>query len=279
MMEGRYFNTEDGSRIYYRIGGKGHPIVCIHGFGADSTTFRLTEKILSKDFLVVTLDLRGHGRTVIGNEDLSFNAMASDIEVLREYLNLGEINLLGWSMGGAVAMEYLKDFGQDRVKNLILVETSPKVVNDDKWKYGLFKGDFTREMAEEELLSIKNDFRGFVSRFMSKMAPELDSENLKIAIEAMGKNNPDYMARIWENIISVDYRDVLRDFDEPCLVISGNESAFYGVDSGQFLAGIMKKGIHHSISGGHLAPIESPVEFNRAVKSFIFNNYNVIFFI
>ncbi|MGM0396900.1 MAG: alpha/beta fold hydrolase [Bacillota bacterium] len=264
-----YLKTEDGSKIYYRTSGKGHPLVCIHGFGADSTAFRLTEKILSKDFLVVTLDLRGHGNTVIGNEDISFSAMAKDIEMLLEHLNLGKITLLGWSMGGTVAMEYIKRFGKDRLENLILVETSPKAISDDKWKYGLLRGNFTREMAKEELLSIKDDFRGFVDMFINKMAPELDSENLKIAIEAMKRNDPGHMIRIWENIISADYRDVLRGFDRPCLVISGKESTFYGVESGQFLTGMMKKGIHHSISGGHLAPIESPVEFNRVVKDFI----------
>ncbi len=264
-----YLKTEDGSKIFYRATGNGHPLVCIHGFGADSTAFRLTEKILSKDFLVVSFDLRGHGKTVIGNEDLSFHAMAKDIEMLLEHLKLAKVTLLGWSMGGAIAMEYIRCFGKDRLENLILVETSPKVINDDKWKYGLFKGDFTREMAEEKLLSIKNDFSGFVTSFMDKMAPELDSENLKIAIEAMKGNNPGHMARIWENIILADYRNVLRGFDMPCLVISGKESTFYGVESGKFLAGMMEKGRHHSTSGGHLAPIESPVEFNRAVKDFI----------
>jgi pimeloyl-ACP methyl ester carboxylesterase len=268
-MEGRYLNIDDGTKLYYRTRGVGHSLVCIHGFGADSSAFRLTEKILSRKFKVLTMDLRGHGRTLAKADTIGFESMARDIEALLRHLGLSEITLLGWSMGGAVAMEYIRFFGEERLKNLILVETSPKVVNEGDWKGGLFKGEYTLEMAKADLNRIKNDFMGFSSSFMKRMAPNMDKENQEILIRTMQGNDPDIMAVVWENIIGSDFRNTLRGTEIPCLVINGEESTFYSVESGQELSKDIKEGKHIYIRGGHLAPIESPVEFNRAVEEFI----------
>ncbi|MCR3954941.1 MAG: alpha/beta hydrolase [Gudongella sp.] len=268
-MEGSYLNIKGGTKLYYRISGIGHPLVCIHGFGADSSAYRLTEKILSRKFMVVTMDLRGHGRTTTKDDNISFESMANDIEALLGYLELSEVSLLGWSMGGAVAMEYISIYGQERLRDLILVETSPKVVNDGDWKEGLFNGEYTIEMARADLSQIKNDFMGFATGFMKRMAPHMDSENQEILIKTMQDNNPDIMACVWENIISSDFRKTVGDIEVPCLVINGEESTFYSVESGQQLSETLKKGRHITIRGGHLAPIENPVEFNRAIERFL----------
>lgn len=268
-MEGSYLNIEGGTNLYYRISGTGHPLVCIHGFGADSSAYRLTEKILSRKFMVVTMDLRGHGRTITKDDNISFESMANDIEALLRHLDLYDVSLLGWSMGGAIAMEYIRIFGEERLRDLILVETSPKVVNNGDWKDGLFNGDYTIEMARADLLQIKKDFTGFSSSFMKRMAPHMDSENQEILIRTMQNNDPDIMACVWENIISSDLIKTVRDIGVPCLVVNGEESTFYSVEAGQHLSETLKKGKHITIRGGHLAPIESPVEFNRAIQDYI----------
>lgn len=268
-MESGFAITDDGTKLYYRTSGEGHPLVCIHGFGADSSAYRLTEKILSRKFKVLTMDLRGHGRTITKEDSISFKSMAKDIEALLRQLDLSGVTLLGWSMGGAVSLEYLRIFGEDRIRKLVLVETSPRVVNEGEWKYGLFNGDYTIETAKDDLFQIQNDFMGFATGFMKRMAPNMDKENQEILIRTMQANNPDYMGKVWGNIIRSDFRETLRGIELPCLVINGEESTFYSVESGKYLAQIIKNGKHITIKGGHLAPIESPVEFNRAIESFI----------
>jgi len=268
-MEGRYLNIDDGTELYHRVKGSGHPLVCIHGFGADSSAYRLTEKILSRKYMVVTMDLRGHGRTVVDGKNLGFESMARDVEALLEHLGLSEITLMGWSMGGAVAMEYIRIFGEGRLRSLILVETSPKVVNDGDWSHGLFNGKYTLEMAKADLSQIKNDFMEFSSSFMKMMAPHMDKDNQDILIKTMQGNRPEFMYEVWKDIISSDFRDTLSGVKVPCLVLNGEDSTFYGYESGKRIAESVRNGKHITIKGGHLAPIESPVEFNRVIERFM----------
>ena len=58
-----YIKLNDGTNIFYNTVGKGHTILCIHGFAADHTAFRLTEKTLGKDYNIISVDLRGHGKS------------------------------------------------------------------------------------------------------------------------------------------------------------------------------------------------------------------------
>lgn len=266
-----YMELENGTEVYYRIGGEGSPLVCIHGFGADSSAFRLTEKILSRDFMVVTLDLPGHGRTKGGPRPVTIEKMGRSLDEFINKLGLRGINLLGWSMGGSVAMEYIKSAGDCNLRSLVLVETSPKLVNEEDWKGGLFRGDYTRKMAEGDLGRIREKYDLFSEEFMRKMAPGLDKENLDIAIGGMKKNSPEVMAEVWESMILSDLRDLPGKVSVPSLVISGQESTFYGPESGIEMAGMFREGRHLAIRGGHLCPVENPVQFNRVVKDFVSN--------
>jgi len=113
----------NGLQLYYEsYGAGGTPLILLHGgYGTTGMFGDLTPK-LAADRRVIAVDLQGHGRTADIDRPLSLEAMAGDIAALVEYLDLGSVDLLGYSLGGGVALRVAIDH-PGLVRRLVLVST------------------------------------------------------------------------------------------------------------------------------------------------------------
>ncbi len=111
--------------LYYEIQGEGEPLFLVPGLCGTCDSFSLIIRNLSKKFKVVTLDNRGAGRSIPQNDIFTIENMADDLSKLVNHLDLGTFNLLGHSMGGFIAQEYVSK-NSSKVKNLILSNTAQK---------------------------------------------------------------------------------------------------------------------------------------------------------
>lgn len=94
----------NGIKLYYETHGLGHPLILLHG-GLGSTGMfgpNLTE--LAKGRQVIAVDLQGHGRTADIDRPISTEAIADDIAALIKHLRLERPDVMGFSLGGGVAM-------------------------------------------------------------------------------------------------------------------------------------------------------------------------------
>jgi pimeloyl-ACP methyl ester carboxylesterase len=96
----------NGLKMYYEIHGQGDPVVLLHG-AFMTITNNWTEMIaqLSKGRQVIAVEMQGHGRTADINRDFSYENLADDIAALLDYLKIKQADVLGYSMGGGVAMQ------------------------------------------------------------------------------------------------------------------------------------------------------------------------------
>src|SRR5947209_6314875 len=90
-----YFRSFDGTKIYYEEQGRGRPVVLIHGFIVNSNSWKHTvlyTDLIKKGFRVVTLDLRGNGKSDKPSQEQGYadDAEAKDIMGLARYLHLGK---------------------------------------------------------------------------------------------------------------------------------------------------------------------------------------------
>src|SRR5262249_31431274 len=96
----------NGLKMYYEIHGNGEPIVLLHGaFVNISTNWTDAIARLSKSRKVIAVDMQGHGRTADIDRDISYENLADDIGALLDYLKIKQADVLGYSMGGGVAMQ------------------------------------------------------------------------------------------------------------------------------------------------------------------------------
>lgn len=96
----------NGLRMYYEIHGAGQPVVLLHGaFMTISNNWPEMIARLSPTRQVIAVEMQGHGRTADIDRDLSYENLADDIAALLDYLKIPKADLIGYSLGGGVAME------------------------------------------------------------------------------------------------------------------------------------------------------------------------------
>jgi pimeloyl-ACP methyl ester carboxylesterase len=103
-VKGSYASV-NGLNLYYEIHGKGEPVILIHGGVGASEMFEAVLSTFAKSREVIAVHLQAHGRTADIERPLSFESMADDIAALIKYLDLERTDLLGYSLGGEVALQ------------------------------------------------------------------------------------------------------------------------------------------------------------------------------
>lgn len=108
---------------FYKSFGKGDPIVLLHGFTGSSSSWKRVVEELTSQYQVITIDLPGHGKTSV-DFPRTIEACCDDLQAVFKHLGLKSFHLVGYSMGGRVALTYtLMD--PTSVKTLILESSSP----------------------------------------------------------------------------------------------------------------------------------------------------------
>jgi len=96
----------NGLKMYYEVHGSGDPVVLLHGsFMTISNNWTGWIGELSKTRKVIALEMQGHGRTADIQRDFSYENLADDVAALLDYLKIPSADLIGYSMGGGVAMQ------------------------------------------------------------------------------------------------------------------------------------------------------------------------------
>jgi pimeloyl-ACP methyl ester carboxylesterase len=91
-------------QLYYEIRGSGDPLIVLHGAIGSMEMFGDNLARIAERRRVISVDLQGHGRTGDIDRPLRYEAMADDIAGLLDHLDLGQADVLGYSLGGGVAM-------------------------------------------------------------------------------------------------------------------------------------------------------------------------------
>src|SRR6266403_1895115 len=95
----------NGLKLYYEIHGTGEPLVLLHGGVVGITMFGPNLAALSEKRKVIAVELQGHGHTSDIDRPLSFESMADDIAALIKYLGVDKTDVMGYSLGGGVALQ------------------------------------------------------------------------------------------------------------------------------------------------------------------------------
>jgi pimeloyl-ACP methyl ester carboxylesterase len=106
-----HFFDSSGVNIRYIMAGKGEPVVLIHGFGANAEfQFVPLIKDLSRDHLVIAMDLRGHGKSDKPHEASQYGTQwTADVIRLMDHLKIKRAHIVGYSLGGMITLKLLTE--------------------------------------------------------------------------------------------------------------------------------------------------------------------------
>lgn len=263
------FHTK-GASYGYELTGKGETIVLLHGFTGNKNTWDSFVNQWAKQFQVLTVDLPGHGETNVENER-SMNELCRDLNDLFNYLNVSSIHLLGYSMGGRVALSYALNF-PERVSTLILESASPGL-NTEKERMKRRKSD--EQLAQMilnngikpfidywENISLFDTQKKLPARIREDIRKERLSatkEGLSLSLRTLGTGNqPSW----WEH---------LHELKIPVYLLVGNlDEKFVKINRE------MKKSLPNAtleiVRGvGHAIHVEDDEKFAKLVEGFIKN--------
>lgn len=116
------YASVNGLDLYYEIHGSGKPLVLLHGGVGAIEMFGEVLSLLAEGRQVIAVDLQAHGRTADIGRPLSFELMADDIGALIKQLGFERADVMGYSLGGGVALQTAIRH-PDVVRKLVLVST------------------------------------------------------------------------------------------------------------------------------------------------------------
>ncbi|KAA9012669.1 2-succinyl-6-hydroxy-2,4-cyclohexadiene-1-carboxylate synthase [Niallia endozanthoxylica] len=125
--------TIDGILYHADIIGEGFPLLLLHGFTGDSTTWKPFLSSWSKNHKVIALDIVGHGKSASPTDVQRYDivSVSKDIKKILEHLNINKTNVLGYSMGGRLALSFSILY-PEFLHKLILESASPGLATDQE---------------------------------------------------------------------------------------------------------------------------------------------------
>jgi len=112
----------NGVEYYYEVRGQGEPLLLLHGGLGSIDMFAPVLPKFSEGRQVIAVDLQGHGRTALGERPFRLESMGDDMAVLTKRLGHDKVDVLGYSLGGGVALRMALQ-KPDSVRRLVLVST------------------------------------------------------------------------------------------------------------------------------------------------------------
>jgi pimeloyl-ACP methyl ester carboxylesterase len=136
----RFFTTNDGVQLAYATFGdeNAHPIIFVGGyFSTMATWVSQIDFFETAGYRVILFDRRNHGQSDVVDYGMTIYRHAEDLHQLIEGLGYDRVSVVGHSQGAATISAYLMLFADEKLDHVVLLDQSPKAINDETWDYGL----------------------------------------------------------------------------------------------------------------------------------------------
>jgi non-heme chloroperoxidase len=259
--------TRDGATIAFTDEGSSTPVLLIPGICCSQRWWDRQREALVATNRVIGIDPRGIGASPAVPHGHRVARYAADVAELIERLDLRQVVVVGWSLGFSVSLALLELAGQDRLSGLVLVEGSPRLLNDASWRLGVadtaaglrMRAAF-RDRWDETIEALVRDV----------VAPSHDRDLPALLADAR-RADPDAIARLFWDHLHQDWRDVLPGVRVPALVVAGSASRVGdSVAAARYTAAAIPQArLEIFEAAGHALFREQPDRFNAMLGDFI----------
>lgn len=276
-----YSTNTDGSKTFYKIYGKGEPLLIINGGpGMNSNGFEALAKKLSEKYQTILYDQRGTGKSTLktlNSETINMKLMAEDIESLRNHLNIKKWSVLGHSFGGIMASYYAT----------IYPDTIQKIIFSASGGIDLGLTSYVGSSINSKLSNIEKDSLAYYNAKIANgdtskkvllgrgraLAPAylFNKKYIPVLAERLTQGNSKINELIWEDLdkIKFDCKPKLKNFNQPVLIIQGKQDIIK-VETAEIAHKVLKNSKVVLLDNcGHYGWLDAEEEYYKTLFNFL----------
>ncbi|PKP06771.1 MAG: alpha/beta hydrolase [Bacteroidetes bacterium HGW-Bacteroidetes-5] len=265
-----YIEVEPNVQLHITDAGEGRAVVMIHGWPLSDEMYEYQyNDLINAGFRAVGITLRGFGKSDKPYGVYNYDKHASDIKMVLSKLKINDAVLVGFSMGGSIAIRYMSIYNGDHISKLVLCGAAAPIWTQRKdFPYNLPKS------AVDDLIKLNNSDRPKLLSNFAKIFSATETslnEGIGAWLNGIGLSASSYAtAQCLVALRDTDLRPDMKKIAIPTLIIHGKRDKICSFD----LAEQMKSGIQNSQlvafeNSGHSMFLEETIKFNKELLNFI----------
>jgi len=258
------YNFDPSQNYYSFIDNNTEPLVFIHGVGLDHKMWDSQVNFLN-NHSIITYDLLGHGRTPYNKEEITLNDFSNQLDYLLKFLKVDKINLIGFSLGSLIALDFASKF-QNKLKSLTVIGTTYKrTVEQRALVIERFEQAKLNKLISKQALK-----RWFTDEYLNDH-PEIYDQFIKI-LTKNGEDHLNFLKAYKLFAYHQDNIDTIKSIKTKTLVMTGSSDSGSTVEMSKVLSNDLINSSFIEINNGkHLCSIECSDDVNINLKKFINN--------
>lgn len=280
--------SADGTVLSARVSGdRGPTVFFVHGWMCNQTIFRYQLEFLRETHRVVTLDLRGHGRSAIPKGlEYDTEVLAQDLKSVVDRVNPDEFVVAGHSMGGFTAFKFYEFFSgeyEGRLKGLAVIDSTGTDLVDGIVMGNLIKKAYPRPLAgaltwlglnnrvsDTVKGLVKNTPFAYVLVRWAAFGREPDGYQVEFVRDMLFQTPMTTIALAAKACLDFNYFYYLPEVDVPVILLVGDKDKLTSLKANQRTAELLPRAETVVFPGaGHCTLLERRGEFNRELAGFL----------
>jgi len=251
----------DGFAMNYEVEGSGPPLLLVHGLGSSARDWEAQLPDFSERFTCITPDVRGFGQSDKPAGPYSVVQWADDLHALLDHLGHDELDVVGYSMGGAITFQMAVDQPK-RFRRMVILNSLPSF-EIDHWKKHL---ELWTRLLVVRFLSMDRMARILAQRLF----PEPDQGALRdTMVERYGVNETGAYLSAVRALAGWTVADRLDGLKMPTLVVAAEEDYTPMESKIAFVAEMADARLERVANSRHGTPFDQPGIFNQLVLDFL----------
>lgn len=229
----KFIETAKNVKLYVKDYGEGKPVILIHGWPLSNEMWEYqVEYLVKNNYRVIAYDRRGFGKSSQPWEGYDYDTLTDDLSEIINQLELENVTLVGFSMGGGEVVRYFSRYqGKGVAKAALISSIIPFLLKIEDNPDG-----HPREKSETTAAAIKEDRIGFVDNFgktffgVNIINKPLSTALLEYYRMLCSFASPHATLKCAESFSFTDFRDELSTVTVPTLIIHGNDDKIVPID-------------------------------------------------
>jgi pimeloyl-ACP methyl ester carboxylesterase len=257
-------NFDPNQNYHSFVDNNTEPLVFVHGVGLDHKMWDSQVNSLN-NYSTITYDLLGHGKTPYNKEEVTLNDFSDQLNCLLKFLKIDKINLVGFSLGSLIALDFASKF-QHKLKSLTVIGTTYKrTVEQKALIVERFKQAKLNKPISKQALN-----RWFTDEYLNNH-PKIYDQFIEILTKD-GNDHLNFLKAYKLFTYHQDNIDMIKNIKTKALVMTGSGDMGSTIQMSKSLSNDLINSNFIEINNGkHLCSIECADDVNFNLKNFINN--------